>query len=121
MTWLMVALGAALGAPARFAVDTAVTRWAGERLPWGTIVVNLSGSVAFGLLAGTSAQDTNVLLLALVGTGFCGAFTTFSTFTWETLALVEDGFPPRAVVNVAVSVVLGVALAAAGYWIGGSW
>jgi CrcB protein len=118
----MLALGAALGAPARFALDSAITARAGSRLPWGTITVNLTGSAVFGLLAGLSSQDAaSAVLLALVGTGFCGAFTTFSTFTWETLALVEDGLPARAVGNVVVSIVLGVALAAAAFGVGASW
>jgi CrcB protein len=84
MTWLALLAGAAVGAPLRFLVD----RWVTERasgpdpiheFPWGLFVVNVAGSLLAGIVLATTTGDTRVLLL----TGFCGAFTTFSGFAWE--------------------------------------
>jgi fluoride exporter len=119
VTWLLVALGAAVGAPTRFLVDSALTARFGSRLPWGTLAVNLSGSAVFGLLAGIDLVDgVSAAWLSLVGVGFCGSLTTASTFAWETVAMAEDGYPARAVGNLVLSVVLGLGLAAAGLAIG---
>lgn len=110
----MVALGAGVGAPCRYLVDTTVTARAGARLPWGTLTVNLLGSLALGVLAGLALTgEAAPLALSLLGVGFCGAFTTASTFGWEIVALAEDGWPGRAVAYLALSVVLGLALAGA--------
>jgi CrcB protein len=119
VTWLLVALGAAVGAPTRFLVDSALTARFGSRQPWGTLAVNLSGSAVFGLLAGIDlANGVPAAWLSLVGVGFCGSLTTASTFAWETVALAEDGYPARAAGNLVLSVVLGLGLAAAGLAIG---
>ena len=115
MTWLLVAVGGAVGAACRFLVDLAVTARLGDRLPWGTLAVNLTGSAAFGLLAGLSAPGA---VVALVGAGFCGAFTTASALAWETVALAEQRLPWGAVANLGLSVVLGVALGGAGLAVG---
>lgn len=117
MTWLLIALGGALGAAGRYLVDLAVTARLGDRLPWGTLAVNLTGSAAFGLLTGLSASGT---VMSLLGTGFCGAFTTASALAWETVALAERGRSLRAVANLGLSVVIGMALAAAGLAVGRS-
>ena len=117
MNWVLVALGGAAGAACRYVVDVAVTARLGDRLPWGTLTVNLIGSAAFGLLTGL-ASATPDDLGALLGVGFCGAFTTASALAWETLALVERGLPSRAVANLGLSVVGGLALAAAGIAVG---
>jgi CrcB protein len=117
MIWLMVVIGGIAGAPARYLVDAAVSRLtAPSSLPWGTIVVNVVGSAVLGALAAlmTHAQWQG-LVYAAAGTGFCGAFTTFSAFTWETLALAEDGRPVAAAANVVMSLGLGLAAAAAGF------
>jgi fluoride exporter len=122
MTWLMVAAGAGAGAACRYLLDTAVTRRFGDRLPWGTLLVNLLGSALLGLLAGRSlSHPVSPPVVALLGVGFCGAFTTASTVAWETVALAEDGWPLRAVANLVVSVVLGLALAGGGLAMGMSW
>jgi CrcB protein len=113
MTWLLVALGAAVGAPARYLLDTAVSRRWRTALPLGTLVVNVLGCALLGALAATVPHGGPAY--AAVGTGLCGAFTTFSTFTWETLALAEEGANRAAVANVVVSVVLGLAAAAAAF------
>jgi fluoride exporter len=119
MSWALVALGAAAGAPCRFLLDGAVTaRW-GRRLPWGTLVVNLLGSTAAGLLAGLAlGRGVAEPVLALVGVGFLSAFTTASTFAWEVVTLAEDGSAREALLTVVLSVVLGVLLAGAGAAVG---
>jgi CrcB protein len=108
---LAVALGAALGAPSRYLVDMAVRRRCGSRLPWGTLVVNLSGSAAAGLVVGLRPSD---VAAALVVVGFLGAFTTASTLALE---LVELG--GRAAAGLlALHVVPGLALAGLGVAVG---
>ncbi len=107
---LLVMLGAAVGAPLRYLTDRALRGWLGPSFPWGTLVVNVVGSGVLGFLAGAS-----VMLGALVGTGFCGALTTYSTFGYETVRLIEDRAYLRAVLNVSVSVVAGVGAAAVGH------
>jgi fluoride exporter len=119
MTALLVALGAAVGAPARWWVDQHVRRRAGGDFPWGTLLINVSGSLVLGVLLGATARRPDAALVALVGTGFCGGFTTFSAFGFETVRLVEDGELVPATANVVVSVVVGVAAAAAGWLLGG--
>lgn len=115
MTWFLVALGGAVGASCRYLVDLTVTARFGSGLPWGTLLVNVLGSAAFGLLVGLSTGDGRAdAVMALVGTGFCGAFTTASAVAWETLALAERGAPGRAAVTIGLNVVLGLALAGAG-------
>jgi CrcB protein len=115
-TWttLLVAVGAAVGAPARYLLDAAITARVGTRFPWGTLVVNVLGSLVLGVLAGGAVDGG---LLALAGTGFCGAFTTASTFTWEVLALGERGEVRRAAAYVVASVAVGVGAAALGFWV----
>lgn len=112
MTWLLVVAGGLVGAPARYLLDLTLSRRIARDIPWGTIAVNVAGSAALGVMAGLALRG---LPYAAAGTGFCGAFTTFSTFTWETLALFEDGYATAAAANVAVTLVLGIGAAAAGY------
>jgi CrcB protein len=120
MTWLLVALGAAVGAPIRYLVDHAVRSRQDGPFPWGTLLVNVVGSLALGLLIGASAEGAgSVELTALLGTGFCGALTTYSTFSYETLRLVEDRHLVHAALNVAVSIGAGLAAAALGVTVAG--
>lgn len=115
MTLLLVALGAAVGAPLRYLVDRAVQARHDAVFPWGTLIVNVAGSFILGLVVGgTAAGAVPGSVAALVGTGFCGALTTYSTFGYETLRLAETGASRDAVLNVVVSVVLGLAAAACG-------
>jgi fluoride exporter len=113
--FLVVAAGGMIGAPARYLLDQFVTRRAGPGLPWGTLVINLSGSLLLGFLTGlTLAGHLGSAAQALLGTGFCGAYTTYSTFTFETVRLLQDGRFLGAAGNVLVSVVTGLGVAAAG-------
>ena len=116
---VLVALGAAIGAPSRWLVDRSVrSRWPSD-FPWGTLTVNLSGSFVLGVVLGAAghvAAGADVALL--LGTGFCGAFTTFSTFAFETVRLLEEHEHRYAVANVAGSLLLGCLLASAGWGLG---
>jgi fluoride exporter len=119
MSLVLVMVGAAVGAPLRYLTDRVVQGRHGTALPWGTFTVNVIGSLMLGLLTGAAAAggaspDTQLVL----GTGFCGALTTYSTFSWETLRLFEDDARLLALVNVAGSVLGGLAAAATGFAIG---
>ena len=116
MTVLLVLLGGAVGAPVRYVVDLMVQSRHDSVLPWGTFVVNAAGSLVLGATAGgVAAAGGPDWVLTLVGTGFCGALTTFSTFSFETVRLAEEGALGAAAVNVAGSVVVGAAACAAGW------
>ncbi|MDQ1403048.1 MAG: fluoride exporter [Actinomycetota bacterium] len=111
--WVGLAGAGAVGAVARYVVDRAVSARASGDLPRGTLVINLSGSLVLGLITGAALYHAFPSTpRVIVGTGFCGAFTTFSTFTFETVRLLEEGEVGDAAVNLVVSVV-GATLAAA--------
>src|SRR5271155_2526163 len=114
-----VVVGGAVGVPARYLLDRAINHRIHSNLPWGIFAVNALGSFILGVLTGL-ALDARLSGVdkALLATGFCGAFTTFSTFTFETVRLFEEGQVLRAITNVAGSVTVGLALAAAGMAIG---
>ena len=116
MIWWYVAVGSAVGGVARFALASLVQQRAGSNFPLGTLVVNISGSFVLGLVLryalGTQAISPEVR--ALLTTGFCGGYTTFSTFTYDTMLLLEDGQTSRA----GLYVLLSVALSLAGAWLG---
>lgn len=119
--WLLIALGAAAGAPSRWLLDGYVQARHDSVFPWGTFIVNTLGSLLLGLVMGASMEgDDLVRLVALAGTGFCGAFTTFSTFAYESIVLAEEGSSPLAVVNVVGSVAAGLAAAFAGWTLAGA-
>ncbi|HEY3506838.1 MAG TPA: fluoride efflux transporter CrcB [Actinocatenispora sp.] len=113
MTVLLVALGAAVGAPLRYLVDRAVQARHDSVFPWGTFTVNLAGSYLLGLLAG-GAQAAPGPVMALAGTGLCGALTTYSTFSYETLRLLTTRARGLAVLNVLASLAGGLGAAYAG-------
>jgi CrcB protein len=116
MTVLLVLLGGALGAPVRYVVDLMVQSRHDSVMPWGTFVVNAAGSLVLGATAGgVAAAGGPDWVLAMAGTGFCGALTTFSTFSFETVRLAEEGALRAAAVNVAGSVLVGAAACAAGW------
>jgi CrcB protein len=114
--WWAVAAGASVGSSGRYLVDSALSRRLHDAMPYGTLAVNLSGSAALGALTALGARGTiGPVLLALLGIGFCGAFTTFSTFVWETVALAGDGRRVAAVTYLLGTLVLGVAVAYAAF------
>jgi len=113
--WAAVVLIGGAGSVLRFLADGAVAGAAGRDFPLGTLAVNVSGAVILGLLTGLAAHHgLPKSALLVLGSGFCGAYTTFSTFSYETMRLVEDGSIGEATVNVAVSLAAGMAAAAAG-------
>jgi CrcB protein len=113
---LWVALGGAIGAVARFTVvQWAVTRW-GSTFPWGTLAVNVTGSLAIGVLAALlSSRQADPMLRLFLITGVLGGYTTFSAFSLETLTLLYEQRSLTALAYAAGSVLLGLAVAAAGY------
>ncbi len=119
MIVLAVAIAGAAGAAARYVVDTAASGPWSRRFPLGTLLVNVVGSAAGGVLAGLVARHgVDDTVRVVVGTGFLGAFTTFSTFAVGTVRLAGDGSSGAAALNVAVTLVLTVGLAGAGYALG---
>jgi fluoride exporter len=118
-TLLLVALGSALGAAARYLLDGFVQSRHQRLLPWGTFTVNITGSFLLGLLVAVGVrQEIDPRLLTAAGTGFLGSYTTFSTFTWETMRLVEDRAFLAATLNIVASIGVGAAAAAAGLCVG---
>ena len=121
-TLAYVALGSALGAPARYLLDRIIQSRREGVFPWGTWAINISGCFALGLLVGlVQGHVVDARLMTTAATGFLGSYTTFSTFTWETMRLVEDGAFVEALLNITVSAVLGVAAAAGGLLLGAVW
>lgn len=116
MTVLLVLVGGAVGAPLRYLTDLLVQARHDSVLPWGTLTVNVVGSLVLGVVASAVVHaGSPAWLLTLVGTGFCGALTTFSTFGFETLRLLEDGSWAEALVNVGLSLVAGMLAVVAGW------
>jgi CrcB protein len=105
VSWLLVAVGGSLGAAAaRYLLDRAIATRQTSPFPLGTLVVNVTGSIALGLLLGLAAShQIPSSIVILVGTGFLGAYTTFSTFTFENVRLLEDGAWRYAAWNLALS------------------
>jgi CrcB protein len=119
VTVLLVLLGGAVGAPSRYLVDRWVQSRHAAAFPWGTFVVNVLGCAALGLVAGgVSGAAGPEWLLTLLGTGFCGALTTFSTFSFETVRLVEEGAARVAAAYLALSVALGLTVCAIAWALG---
>lgn len=109
MNWLLVIVGGAVGAPLRYLTDRAVQVRHDSLFPWGTFAVNAVGSLLLGLLTGAAVSGVaGPGAVALLGTGLCGALTTYSTFSYETLRLAERGRGFLAVANVAASLLVGL-------------
>ena len=105
MRLLLVIAGALVGAPLRYLTDRFIQERHDSDFPWGTFTVNVVGSAILGFVTGaTSAADVPHWVQLLVGTGFCGALTTYSTFSYETLRLFERGSRFTAGLNVAASI-----------------
>jgi len=109
---LLVALGAAVGAPLRYLVDQWISTRSASRLPWGTFIVNVAGSLVLGGLLGAGAPQGAVLA---VGTGFCGALTTYSTFGYDTVRLIEERAYLLSALNVVGTLAVGLAAATVGW------
>ena len=115
LAWIGVAVLGALGAVARFRVDSAVSSRLPSDFPLGTLVVNVSGSFALGILVGASLAGDALLVL---GTGLMGSYTTFSTWMTESVRLGESGRVTLLLRNLWLSMLLGLGVAAAGYHLG---
>lgn len=122
MAWVAIAIGGAVGSVLRHAVNhTIAAHWITVRFPAGTTIVNLAGCLVIGLLAGLIAGDRLQLPLhsrEFIFVGLLGGFTTFSSFGLEALTLARTGAVSMALLYVAIQVVGGLALVAAGYWFG---
>ncbi|UQB43227.1 fluoride efflux transporter CrcB [Thiomicrospira microaerophila] len=120
MFWLAIAVGGALGAVARFALSHQTYLWLGKEFAWGTLAVNVIGSFFMGLLT--------ILLInkfavspewkALIIVGFLGSFTTFSTFSYESLQFIQTGEWAKAALNIFVSVMACLIAVGIGLWVG---
>lgn len=110
LTYLSIAIGSAIGGMGRYAVSRLFTFWFGETFPWGTLVCNVSGSLLIGLLAGLTGPDGRYIvapdLRQFLLVGICGGYTTFSSFSLQTLALIREGDMLQAGGNVVLSVLL---------------
>jgi fluoride exporter len=113
---VVVGLAASLGAVCRYLLDAFVRSRHTQPFPWGTVVINVTGSLLLGLVTGLAvhhglpAHSTTV-----IGVGFLGGYTTWSTYIWESLALAETGAASAAAVNLLGSLAVGLAAAAAGF------
>jgi CrcB protein len=116
---LWVALGSVFGGMARFLISGVVARRVGETFPWGTIIVNVSGALAIGVLGGLASTGQGIFatpnpwLFAV--TGFLGCYTTVSSFSLQTLSLARNGETKRAAGNALLSVLLCLAAVALGF------
>lgn len=114
---LMIALGAGLGAPARYLTDRTIQSRHETVFPWGTLSVNVVASLILGIVTGAGSH-LNSGVATLIGTGFCGALSTYSTFSYETLRLTQDGARFYAAANIALSLVAGIGAASFGWSLG---
>jgi fluoride exporter len=117
--YLWIAIGSALGGTARYFCSGVAARWIGETFPWGTLIVNVLGSFIIGFFATLTGPDGRVFIGStarqFVMVGFCGGYTTFSSFSLQTLSLMQDGEWVYAGVNITASVVLCLIAVWAGY------
>ncbi|MEV0041342.1 fluoride efflux transporter CrcB [Streptomyces sp. NPDC050804] len=121
MNWLLVVAGAAIGGPLRYLTDRAVQARHDTLFPWGTFTVNVVGCLVLGLLTGAvTAGAASSPARLFIGTGLCGALTTYSTFSYETLRLAEDGARFYAAANAVASVVAGLGAVFAGIAVAGA-
>ncbi len=130
---LAVACAGACGASCRWLLDGAVTRWIGTRerggrgergyrAPWGTLVVNITGSFALGMLVGLMLlRDVPEVATTAIGVGFLGAYTTFSTWMYQTVQLIEQRAWRAVAIDVAVPLLAGPVAALAGMTIASLW
>jgi len=114
----LVVLGSAVGAPLRYLVDRSVQSRHERVFPWGTLVVNASGSLVLGLVLGAADRwSWSPLSLDLLAVGLLGSFTTFSTYVWETLQMVDERSFAPATLNAVGSIAVGMAAYTIGFWV----
>jgi CrcB protein len=113
--WIAFVVAGSIGAVTRYVIDAVVQQRSRRDHPWGTFIINVSGAFVLGFITGLALyRGLSSTQRTILGTGFCGAFTTFSTFTFETVRLVEEGDTTVAVLNVVGSVTVAIAAAALG-------
>lgn len=121
-TYLLIAIGGALGSMGRYACSRAVALQFGETFPWGTLLVNVAGSFVIGLIAAVSGPDSRLIISPntrnFLMVGICGGYTTFSSFSLQTLELVRNGDVAEAFGNVLLSVVACMGAVTIGYMAG---
>lgn len=118
----LLLVGGAIGAPTRYLVDGAVQGRVGGTFPWGTLVVNVTGSLVLGVLTGLALyHGLGDVPRAAIGTGFCGAYTTFSTYSYETVRLLEAGEVGPAAANAFGSIAVGLLAAGIGLALTTAW
>jgi CrcB protein len=117
--YFWIAVGSALGGMGRYVLSGVAARLIGETFPWGTLIVNVVGSFIIGFFATLTGPDGRVFIGStarqFVLVGFCGGYTTFSSFSLQTLNLMQDGEWANAGVNITISVILCLAAVWAGY------
>lgn len=121
---VLVGLGGMAGAIARYYVGLAIAQRLGLLFPYGTLLINVSGCLVLGFVATLGAEREGLVspeIRLLVGMGFCGAYTTFSTFGYETVTLFRAGSHLAALAYVVGSNVLGLAAVAVGYYLARLW
>lgn len=119
---VVVGVAASVGAVFRYLLDQVVQHQHDQAFPWGTFVINVSGSFLLGLVTGATVHAGLPRATATVlGVGLLGGYTTWSTYLWETFALAESGSRGQAALNLVGSVVLGLLAAAAGLGLAGLW
>jgi CrcB protein len=122
ITYLLVAIGSALGGVARYGCSSLLARTVGETFPWGTLAVNVVGSFVIGLFTALTGPEGRILVAPdariFVTVGFCGGFTTFSSFSIQTLSLMRSGELGAAGLNAALSLGLCLLTVWAGFAVG---
>ena len=122
LAYLWIALGSALGGMARYACSRAVALRYGETFPWGTLTVNIIGSVVIGFIAAVAAPESRIMVSPsarnFLMVGICGGFTTFSSFSLQTLELIRNRDFGEAFGNILLSVAACMAVVAIGYILG---
>lgn len=123
MTYFLIAIGSALGGMSRYGASRAIAIWMGETFPWGTLAVNIVGSFIIGFFAAISGPESRLIvspdLRQFVMIGFCGGFTTFSSFSLQTLELIRNGDIYEASANIALSVITCIVAVVFGFFAAG--
>jgi CrcB protein len=115
IAWTAFLVAAGIGAPSRYLLDAWVQDRTSGAFPWGTFTVNVTGCLLLGMLAGLGLyHDLGSTARTVIGTGGLGAYTTFSTFTFETVRLAEEGALDEAARNTAATLLVGLAAVTAG-------